>query len=464
MLSVFGQRYSRRRACLLIGSLGATGYSLANRLKAASIQSVNAAVSDRAVILLFLHGGPSQIETFDPKMSAPAEIRSVTGELQTSIPGITFGGSFPGLAQRADKLAVVRSFTTGNGNHDIKPVVSSHSDGASLGAMYSRIAGLNNPQNGLPRNVTLFPRAIEAERQPAVQQFGRFDATGQLGNVYGPFIPGTDGPFQDNMQLSIARSRLDDRRSLLTSLDSLRRHMDHSGVMEGTDRFRQQAYSTILGGAAEAFDLSLESEKTVQAYDTAPLLPADRISRKWNNRKNYIDNARTLGRLLLMARRLVERGCGFVTVTTNFVWDMHADVNNATMEEGMRYMGQPLDHALSAFIDDVEGRGLRDNVMLVCCGEMGRNPRLNANGGRDHWGGLAPLLLYGGGIRQGTVAGQSTRDAASPLSEPWGIPNLMSTMFHNVMDIGAIRLQSHLPTDLIRTLTSNRPIEHVLTT
>lgn len=464
MLSVLGQRSSRRHALMQIGALGGTGLTLADRLKAETARSTNPAVSDRAVILLFLHGGPSQIETFDPKMSAPSGIRSVTGELQTSVPGITFGGSFPRLAQRANKFSIVRSFTTGNGNHDIKPVVSSHSDGASLGAMYSRVAGLNHPTNGLPTNVTLFPRAIDSDRQPANQTFGRFDSTGDLGKVFGPFVPGSDGPVQENMKLALPEDRLGDRRSLLSALDVLHRHMDASGQMDGTDRFRQQAYDTILGGAAEAFDLSQESASIVRSYDTAPMLPPDRIDRKWNNYKNYVDNAKTLGRLLLMARRLVERGCGFVTVTTNFVWDMHADVNNATMEEGMRYMGEPLDYALSAFIDDVDDRGLRDQVMLVCCGEMGRSPRINANGGRDHWGGLAPLLMYGGGIRPGAVIGQSTRDAAGPLTEAWGISNLMGTIFHNVMDLGQIRLQSHLPTDLIRTLTSCRPIDGVLTT
>lgn len=462
MLSVTGQRRSRRHALLQIGTLGGTGLTLADRLRAASAASGNSAVSDRAVILLFLHGGPSQIETFDPNMSAPAGIRSATGELSTSIPGITFGGSFPGLAQRADKLAVVRSFTTGNGNHDIKPVVSRYSDGASLGAMYARIAGLNNPHNGLPHNVTLFPRAIDSERQPANQNFGHFDSTGTLGNVFGPFVPGSDGPLQDNMKLSISEDRLGDRRSLLSSLDHLRKNIDVAGLMTGTDHFRQQAYSTILGGAAAAFDLSHEPASIVRAYDTAPLLPPDRINRKWKNYNNYVDNAKTLGRLLLLARRLVERGCGFVTVTTNFVWDMHADVNNATMEEGMRYMGGPLDHALSAFIDDVEDRGLGDKLMLVCCGEMGRSPRINTHGGRDHWGGLAPLMFYGGGIRRGAVVGQSTRDAAEPLSEPWEIPNLMATIFHNVMDMGQIRLQSHLPTDLVRTLTTPGTIDGVL--
>ena len=165
---------------------------------------------------------------------------------------------------------------------------------------------------------------------------------------------------------------------------------------------------------------------------------------------------------MLLSRRLVERGCGFVTVTTNFVWDMHADVNNATMHEGMSYMGPPLDHALSAFIEDIEARGLRDKVLLVCCGEMGRTPRINAKGGRDHWGGLAPLMFYGGGTTPGSVIGQSTRDAGKPLSKPWKISNLLATIFHSVFDVGELRLRQDIPFDLMRLLTTEEPIDGVI--
>ena len=101
-------------------------------------------------------------------------------------------------------------------------------------------------------------------------------------------------------------------------------------------------------------------------------------------------------------------------MTTNFVWDMHADVNNATMAEGMRYMGPPLDHALSAFIEDLDARGLDEKILLVACGEMGRTPRINAKGGRDHWGNLGPLLLAGGGLPVGQVIGHSNRDGSAP--------------------------------------------------
>lgn len=458
MLSVYRTKGSRRRAMMQIGSLG--GLGLAQKLAAAGGSGKSDVLTGRSVVFLFLHGGPSQIETFDPKMTAPSGIRSATGELGTKIPGITFGGTFPGLAQRADKLSIVRSFTTGNGNHDIKPVVSRSSLNASVGSIYSRVAGTNNPANGMPSNVTLFPRAVDSERQPANMQFGRFDSTGPFGTAYQPFVPGSGGPLQDNMKLNLASDRLDNRKELLAQLDAVKRVADTR--LEGVDKFRQQAFQTIVGGAAEAFDLSREKDSTIRRYDTAPLLPPDRISRRWNNYNNYVDNAKTLGKLLLLSRRLVERGCGFVTVTTNFVWDMHADQNNATMEEGMRYMGNPLDHALTAFIDDLEMRGLTDKVLLVCCGEMGRTPRINGRGGRDHWGGLAPLLFYGGGTTPGAVVGQSTRDAAKPQSEPWTNDNLLSTIFHSVFNVGELRLQQRLPVDLVRMIGGSRPIEGIL--
>ena len=211
------------------------------------------------------------------------------------------------------------------------------------------------------------------------------------------------------------------------------------------DPLREQAYSTLLGGVAGAFDLSKEDVKTVRRYDTAPLVRPDQISKKWNNYNHYVDNAKALGKLLLLARRLCEAGCGFVTVTTSFVWDMHADVNNATVEEGMSYMGPPLDHALAAFLDDVEARGLSDKILLVAVGEMGRVPRLNPSGGRDHWGNLGPLLLAGGGLKMGQVIGQSTRDAGEPASEPVRISNLVATMLQRLIDPTELRLDTSVP-------------------
>src|SRR5262249_27050065 len=139
-----------------------------------------------------------------------------------------------------------------------------------------------------------------------------------------PFVPGGAGNLLKNMQLRIDRDRLDDRRQLLAQLDAVKRHIDVNGTMDVVDKVQEQAIDVILRGVADAFDLSKEHPMTVARYDTAPLVPVERINQKWNNKKNYADNAKTLGKLLLLARRLCEAGCGFVTVTTNFVWDMHA--------------------------------------------------------------------------------------------------------------------------------------------
>jgi hypothetical protein len=220
----------------------------------------------------------------------------------------------------------------------------------------------------------LFPRAVDATTRPGTTAFGRFHATGPLSSAYAPFDPSQGEGGAEGFKLRLTRERLDDRRHLHALLDSAARYLETARAVEGVDRLRDQAYRLIEGGLAEAFDLTREDPRLVARYDTAPLVRPDAISKTWKNYNNYVDNAKSLGKLLLLARRLCERGCGFVTVTTNFVWDMHADVNNAPMVEGMRYMGPPLDHALSVLIDDLYARGLQDRVLVVASGEMGRTP------------------------------------------------------------------------------------------
>lgn len=452
-----------RRSFLSVGSLALGGLTLPGLLRArASVLPGRKLATDKSVIFLFMHGGPAQQETFDPKMTAPAGIRSMTGEVKTTLPGITFGGTFEKLARLAHKFTVVRSFVTGNGNHDIKPVVGADTFEANLGSIYTRLAGTAHPQTGLPNNVILFPQAVAPETQPGNMNFGKFGSTGSLGRAYAPFVPGGEGNMVQDMTLNIARSRLDDRMGLLSSLDQLRRHLDRTGAWDGLDRFEQQALDTILGGAVEAFDLSREDARTLARYDTAPLVNPASIRKLWNNHRNYADHAQTLGKLLLLARRLCERGCGFVTVTTNFVWDMHADDNNATMTEGMGYVGAPFDHAVSAFIEDCEARGLGEKIMLVACGEMGREPKVNNRGGRDHWGRLAPLMVYGGGLKMGQVIGQSTHDAAEPASNPVTIPQLNATLMHTLLDAGEIRAMAGVPREVATVINGSSPIRELL--
>ncbi|MBY0228858.1 MAG: DUF1501 domain-containing protein, partial [Gemmataceae bacterium] len=314
--------------------------------------------------------------------------------------------------------------------------------------------GANHPGTGMPSNVALFPRAVDKRAQAGQMGFGRFDAVGPFGAATTPFLPDGAGHLQRDMALKLPRERLADRRGLMEAFDKAKRALD-----DGTaDASRAKAFEVILRGVGDAFDLSKEDARTVAAYDTEPLVKVESISKKWNNHKNYADNARSLGKLLLLARRLCERGAGFVTVTTNFVWDMHADVNNATMTEGMGYMGPPLDHAVSAFIEDVKARGLEKRILLVCCGEMGRTPRINGKGGRDHWGNIAPLLLSGGPLRMGAVVGQSDKIAGSPATEPVRLKNLIGTVMHSLLDVGKLRVLRGTPRELL-AMAEQPPIE-----
>jgi hypothetical protein len=441
-----------RRDFLRVGSLALGGLSLPWLIPTArggtKLSEAGKPVTDKAVVFLFLHGGPSQYETFDPKMSAPAEIRSATGEIKTAIPGVTFGTSFPKLAQRADRLCVVRSFVPGDANHDIKTIVGKDSHMANIGSAYASAAGSALPGNGMPTNCVLFPRAVDPNAGPEQKGFGNFVSHGPFPASTAPFQPDGNGSLKKDMKLNVPMDRLDDRRAMLEVFDAAKTSYDQN--FEGMDIARQKAFSILLGNAAEAFDISREDVKTVEKYDTAKLYDVTKIDKKWNNWKHYTDNAKTLGKLMLLARRLVERGAGFVTVTTNFVWDMHADVNNATMTEGMGYMAPPLDHAVSVFLDDLRDRGLEDKVLLVACGEMGRTPRINQKGGRDHWGNLGPLLLAGGGLPGGAVIGRSSANGGDPATEPVRVTNLIGTVMHTLFDTGKLRVTRGASRELLQ--------------
>jgi hypothetical protein len=465
MLSFMDNRRGlSRRSFLRFGSLGLGGLALPQLLAAKAAGAANAKVlRDKAVVFLFMHGGPSQIETFDPKMSAPSEIRSVTGEVQTTLPGVTFGGTFPRLAERAKRLAIVRSFSFENiGNHDLRPLVGPESFDANLGSIYASVAGTNRLDSGMPNNVMLLPRSVDPTSSPYPESFGRFDRTGSLGAAYVPLIPGTvstGGSMQQDMRLTLSRDRLDDRRQLLASLDGVKRQLQVPGV----DDYRRQAFETILGNAEQAFDLSREDPRTIEKYDTSRLCNPESIRLGRDGRQNgffprYVDHGKTLGKELLLARRLVEAGCGFVGLTSNFVWDMHADGNNPRVEAGMNFSGTVFDHAVSVFLDDLRDRGLADKVLVVAVGEMGRSPKIDENGGRNHWHKSAALLLSGGGLPMGQVIGQSTHDGGQPATEPMTVGHLYATIFHTLFDVGQLRIQQGVSPDVLKVATSAAPI------
>ena len=449
-----------RREFLRIGGLALGGLTLPDVLHARAAGAAKPLTTGKSVIFLFLHGGPTQYETFDPKMTAPDGVRSVTGEIPTALPGVTFGSTFKRLAKLADKFTVVRSYRPGSGEHDLKPLVHKDFLNANLGSIYSRVAGTNHPKSGMPTNVILFPQAILPNAQKQFIPAGNFLSAGQVGGAHAPFAPGGNNEFQTNLRLRLQPDRLDDRRGLLAAFDTLRRDIDGTGAMETTDRQQARAFDALLRGVGQAFDLSREPAKVVERYDTANLVRLDNIP-KCTADKWYADNVRSLGKLLLYARRLCEAGAGFVTVTTNFVWDMHADGDDAGVAGALPYTGAPLDHAVSAFIEDVEARGLSDRILLVVCGEMGRTPKLNKKGGRDHWGNLGPLLLFGGGLKMGQVIGRSTANAGEPATDPVTARHLVATIMHTLLDGEAVRTARGVPDAVARVVTDHEPIKEL---
>ncbi len=449
MLSFFDDSHPSRRDFLTIGSLGLGGLTLSSLLgaKAAASES-SSLVTGKSVIFLFQQGGPSQFETFDPKMDAPEGIRTVGGSVQTRTPGIIFGEKMSQLARLSDKFTIVRSFKTNNGGHNIRPIVGPDSFEGNIGSYYSRVVGPTREGTGMPTNTVIFPQAVDSEITRGRAR-GDMTATGPLGSIYAPFIPGAGGQLQQNMRLNLDRGRFENRRELLGQLDSLNRQIDNTGQLDNFDDVQRQAYEVILSGrVANALDISQEDEATISRYDTTRYARRDGWDQVNRGRRGYYTgHAKSLGKLLLLARRLCEGGCGFVTIHAGYdgVWDMHADRNNLNIEDGMEAVGHTFDHAVAAFIEDVEARGLSDQIMLVATGEMGRTPRINRNGGRDHWARLAPLFLYGGGIPAGQVIGQSDRQGGQPATQPLGPSHLISSILHTVFDPGILRVTPGIP-------------------
>ena len=449
-----------RRDFVCAGALAIGGLALPQLLaaKEAARSSGKSYVRDRSIVLLFLGGGASHIETFNPNLDAPAPYCSVNGEVKTSIPGLTLGGTFPQLAEHADKLAVVRSFSHDNGNHPkaIIHVLSGGTDptgdgklGQSMGSAYARIRGANHDASGLPTYCLL--TSDETDGQYRTER-GRIEAgsrPGQLGLAYAPFDPSGGSQLLKNLSLNIPAQRLDDRKSLLSKLDNAKREIDASGNVAGADRFEQQALEMIVRGAGEAFDIKREDRRLVERYDTSKF----RVGKK-------VFQPSALGRQMLLARRLVEAGCGFVTVQ-NSGWDMHADGNNPGIAAGMEMLGRPLDKAVSAFLEDLESRGLNEKVLLIITGDFGRTPTINRNGGRDHYPRLCTLAFAGGGLARGQVVGQAARKNDAPATDPIRPEHLAYTVMHALFDVGQMRLDPSVPRDLAR-LAEAPPIAELL--
>lgn len=477
MFSLFGTDCMRtcsgvsRREFLRIGSLALGGLSLpgllASRVGAAAARPI---VQDRSVVLLFLVGGPPQVETFDPKLGVPENNRSCTGDVATKLPGVHFGGTFPKLAGMADRLAVVRSFGSGDAGHNQLPVLTGNNRlKAPLGALTARALGNMSPRTGVPTNTVVVPESVRSDLQLG-QPTGPFAydyilknylPAGGVGSRYDAFLAGA-GTLLKNLQLQFPRDQFEDRRSLLSQLDNFKRRLDRTHELDALDGFQQQAYDVLLKGIVDAFDISKEDPRTVARYDTSHLFRMEdyhRGGRHYNNLRNQSRVTNLLGKQMLLARRLCEAGAGFVTVIDS-CWDFHGDGNNPPTPVGMSFLGPQLDHAVAAFLEDVRERGLSDKILLIVTGEMGRSPiKAGKNGGTGHHADLTPLLLAGGGLKMGQVVGASDKQGSKPATKAYRPEHLLATVLNSLFDASELRITpSALPAAVTELVVNGQPI------
>lgn len=431
----------RRREFLRIGALGLGGMCLPQLL--AAQEASGGTRPDTSVILFWMWGGPSQLETWDMKPDAPSEYRGPFRPITTNVPGLEICELFPKQARQAHRFSLIRSLHHEMSSHNDgsielltgktptipDPTSTARSQHPDLGMIASRLRG---------RHVTGMPQYVGIPTKPFMTQ------PGYLGLSHTAYVtgdPSVDKFRAPNLTLDagVNATRLDDRRALVTQLDQINAEIDRRGMFDGHDKFREHAFRLLSGkSVSQAFDLEAESAETRDRY------------------------GRTLwGQSCLLARRLAEAGSAVITIDAlapkpslpvYFSWDDHANpANGWDLAKGMQVRATDMDPALSALIDDIYDRGLDQKVMVVAVGEFGRTPRLTHSGGclgRDHWPQAQAALIAGGGIRTGQVVGATNSKAEYPVERALTPQDLLATIYR------------HLGIDHHQTLTdySGRPI------
>jgi hypothetical protein len=412
-----------RRSFLQLGmtGLGALGLPALLRARESSV-AAGAGRRDTSVILLWLDGGPGHMDTYDMKPQAPAEYRGIWKPIPTNVPGIELTELFPLQATIADKFSIVRSLHHDSGDHFTGGhwMLTGRGAGVSgastrgrhpfVGAVATKVTGSRHP--GLPAHVAI-PYGMSIGLRPGY--FGGH----YLGVHHNPFE--TEGDPNDNafqvrnigLSQDLSIDRLNDRRSLLSAIDALRREMDRSGQFESLDEFDQAAFDLVAGERTrKAFDLALEDPQTRDRY----------------GRNSW-------GQSTLLARRLAEAGTTFVSCHFGG-WDHHWD-----LKAGMENYLPKIDQLVHALLTDLSDRGILDRVLVVLCGEFSRTPRMNDGGnggpplsmgtpGRDHWGQSMFCFLAGGGVQGGRIIGATDRLGERPIERPLMPGDIHHTIFH----------------------------------
>lgn len=394
-----------RRDFLRVGSLSAFGLGLSDLLRARASASTKA--QEVSCILLWLQGGISHIDSFDPKPEAPSEIRGEFGVIDTSVAGIKVCDPLPKLARHQDKYSILRSLNPRNGSHGVADayMMTGHPFNQALThpAFGAVVAKERGDQNGMPPYVQL-GQAID-------QKFGG-GAAGFLGDQYNPFIlPGdasSPGFSVRDVTLpgGVDRDRFQRRMKVLETVDTWQAQLESSpSPLEATESFYQKAYNLITAPAAKkAFNIAAEDPRIRDRY-----------------------GRHSLGQGCLLARRLVEAGVRFVTVTDGG-WDTHQ--NNFQALKGN--LLPRLDAAVSGLIQDLSDRGMLETTLVVTLSDFGRTPKVNPSAGRDHWSTAGIALLAGGGLKAGQAVGQTNALAEQPTEAPYYTEDLAATIYHSL--------------------------------
>ena len=396
-----------RRTFLRVGGLSAFGLSLPQYLKAVSDAKPAAAPKAKAkrCILMWMQGGPSHIDTFDPKPDAPAEVRGEFGTVATALPGVRFCDPLPMLAKQADKLAIIRGHDPKNGSHGVADhlMMTGHKFNASLPfpCFGSVVAKERGYEQGMLPFVQL-GKSIDRRFNGGIAGF--------LGDEFNPFEVPDDpsSPAFKVRDLSLTgdaeRVRLERRYTMLADLENYQK-AEESSVEKARDEFYEKAHGIITGPAAKrAFDLGQESDKV-----------RDRYGRN------------SLGQGCLLARRLVESGVQFVTVTDGG-WDTHTN-NFRSLKDRLL---PRVDRGLSALVEDLGTRGLLDDTLVVWFGDFGRTPKVNPTAGRDHWSTAGVAVMAGGGLKVGQVVGATNALAEYVTDNPVGPQDIAATIYHTL--------------------------------
>jgi hypothetical protein len=398
MLQILGSAHRfcdglSRRGFLQVGAFGA-GLTLADayRAQAKAGGANQRSRAFKSAIFVYLPGGPSHMDMYDLKPDAPKEYRGEFKPIATSVPGVQICEHMPLQAKMFDRLAVVRSLVSVDEHSDSLVMtgyperVNRTAEHPSFGAVVSKVRG--ESAGAVPPYVSL--RGMSRGTEP-----------GFLGVAHRPFTPSGPGPANLRLAGGVTIDRLEDRKSLLDVFDDTRRDIDASGTMAGIDSYTERAIEMVTGGVVRtALDLSKEDAKSRDRY-------------------KGVEN-------FLTARRLIEAGVGFVTLSYGG-WDTHGN-NFTTLKRQL----PNLDRGIAHLVQDLSDRGMQDEVVLVVWGEFGRTPRINGGGGRDHWSPAMSALVAGGGLKLGQVVGATTAKGERPKDRPYTVPQLLRTLYRAI--------------------------------